>query len=114
MRDLDKIDRMIKENIATADEIWSEGADYILQVLGETGEYSTTVDTSEGMYQAFKWIMQNRQYLVVNGTIVDHFSGSAVWQVLQALKDESKRKLLSSSVTRIIEVTWKLINKTKQ
>lgn len=111
MRDLDKISKMIKENIATSDEIWSEGADYILQVLGETGEYSTTVETPEEMYGAFLWICRERQYLKINGVIVDGFTASAVWQVIHALSEESRKKLLSFSITKIVNITWKIINK---
>ena len=112
MRALDEISSMIIGGIATADQIWNEGADYILKVLAETNEYTTEVKTPEQMYGALKWILQNKQYLVINGVLLDMFSASAVWQVVHALKKEENRlNLLGRSVTNMVEVAFKLIKR---
>lgn len=100
--------------IATSDEIWTEGADYILEIIEEANEHKAIVNTPQQMYGAFKWICQNHQYLYINGTIVDGFTASAVWQVINALSEKSRMILLSFSVTKICTVVWKIINKTKQ
>lgn len=104
---------MVDNSIATYDEIFVEGADYILKVINDTDEYKTTVNTPEEMYGAFLWIVRERNYLKINGVLVDLFTGSAVWQIIYALKDDKERltKFLSRSVTSIVNVTWKIFNK---
>ncbi len=100
--------------IATANEVWTEGEDYILQVIEETGEYKAIINTPQQMYGAFKWICQNHQYLCINGTIVDGFTASAVWQVMNALCEKSRNILLNFDVVKIVNITWKVINRSKE
>jgi len=73
------------------------------------GEYKTTVITDGDKEEAFRWVVDNQQYLHINNIIVDLFSAQCVVQVLNQVKEEFKSKLLSCEVPKICSIVLKLI-----
>ncbi len=88
--------------------------DPTLEIIQITDDYKTVADTPEKLEAAFRWIVDNHQYLKINGSVVDAFTASAVVNVMDALSPENKAKLLGlKEVAKIVGLVWKLIEKTK-
>ncbi len=44
-------------------------------------------------------------------TLIDHFTGSVIVQIYEALKPENQLKYISLPLMKFIDVTWKLASK---
>ena len=98
--------------VALTDILDVGNIDPTLEIIEITDDYKTVADTPEKMEAAFRWIVANHQYLKINGSVVDSFTGSAVVQVLNALSPTNKAKLLGlKEVVKIVNLTWKLLKK---
>ena len=70
--------------------------------------------TPEQREKAFRDILEYGCAPIENCRIVDTFTASAVVQVLDALSPKNKRSLLSRDTLQIINISWKLIGKSRE
>jgi hypothetical protein len=64
--------------------------------------------TGEGLYQALKKIVDEKQMAYINGYEVDLFSASWAVRLLDALNPANRAKLLAMPVEKVIDIAFKL------
>ena len=48
------------------------------------------------------------------GTLVDHYTASAVWAVYKAINDDNKHKYSQRPLIQAIDIAWKLIKQSRE
>lgn len=71
--------------------------------------YKVEADTPEKKEAAFRWIIKNCQYLIIDGFVIDQWSASIVCQVLDKVTEKTKGRLLKLNCYQLIKyITSKL------
>jgi len=82
-----------------------------IEVIETVKGYKTKADTPEKMFSAIKWIVDNKQFLYINGVIVDGFTAQHIMMVYNNLKPFTQKKFMAFHITIIADITWKLLKK---
>lgn len=60
-------------------------------------------------YDTLKRIVDDSQYEKINGVIIDGTTAGVALQVLNALNEENKNKLLAMPIKKMVDIIWKLV-----
>jgi len=69
--------------------------------------------TPEQRIEALRRIVADGQYERIEGSIVDGTTAQTVLQVYDKLPSHLQLKLSSHPMTKMVDLTWKIINKSK-
>lgn len=101
---------MNESDSSSMDDDMEESDDY--QEIDEGDEdFTESAETGEALYAAIKKIVDEKKHAKIGGIMVDLFSASAMLQVLNAVNDANRAKLLAMPVAKMADVAFKIINK---
>ena len=107
-----------KEDIEETREWIGDSFDCLRLYVGEgIGKYplprEPVIWPPEEKEAAFRDILENGYAPVDDCILVDAFTASAVVQILDAISPKNKKDLLDCRATKIIEITWHLVGKSR-
>jgi len=63
------------------------------------------------LIDAIRNVYDQKQAQKINGSMVDLFTASAIIKVYDSISEKNKANLASMTLPKIVNITWKLINK---
>ena len=75
--------------------------DSVDQIMADIVDSKVNVDTIEKMSAAIDYIVAKKQYLVINGTMVDLFSASAMKSLKDNLSPANREKYLNMALESV-------------
>jgi len=64
--------------------------------------------------EKIRWVVDNHQHHTVDGVMMDGFTASAIVQVHDALNETQQARFVTVDITRMVDMTWKLIQRCAQ
>lgn len=64
---------------------------------------------AQARIDAFRKIVQEKSYSIIDGVTVDLFTASAVVKVYDALNEQNRAKFAACSVVKMVAITWKVL-----
>lgn len=66
-------------------------------------------ESNQEKLEAFDWIVNNKDFAIVNGIAVDMNSASIIVQMCEQITEKARKKFLSYKVPVMIKLAWKVL-----